>query len=268
MDAPVQEKPYHTIGRWGRGRVPPITLNARDLDYLLALFTHGVLSSDMLRALVAPTLPQRVTTRRMFLLKNPPNEFVAQPEAQEIARNVYSANLIFEINERGVYALVDSGRIDYDDHVLWSKLQGNFKPQHFDHDRAVGYVLASLALGAHETGIRFISWREILNRPRCPVQTRELRNPLAIPYEASGERRVLIPDALFGLQYPNGACFFALEIDMGTEQHKDSDLKSVTLRQKFRAYRVVMRERSLHRNSACRRLSYSPSRRASCVCAT
>ena len=55
-------EPYHTIGRWGRGRVPPMTLNARDLDYLLALFTHGALSSDMLGALAAPGLPQRVTT--------------------------------------------------------------------------------------------------------------------------------------------------------------------------------------------------------------
>jgi hypothetical protein len=58
-----------------------------------------------------------------------------------------------------------------------------------------------------------------------------------------GERHVLIPDGLFGLQYPSDACFFALELDMGTEQHKECDRKSVTLRQKFRGYRTIMRER-------------------------
>ena len=243
MDAPVHEKPYHTIGRWGRGRVRPIALNARDIDYLLSLFTYGTLSSDMLRALVAPDHSQRVTADRLFLLKNPPNEFIVQPEAQERARTAHCANLVFEISEQGAHALVDAGRITYDDYVLWRRAQVNFKPQHFDHDRTAGYVLASLALGARETGIRFIPWLEVLSRPRCPTLAREADNPLAIPYELNGERHTLIPDALFGLQYAQGACFFALEIDMGTEQHKESDRKSVTLRQKFRAYRAVMRDR-------------------------
>jgi hypothetical protein len=120
MDASVQEKPYHTIGRWGRGRVRPITLTPRDLDCLYALFTHGVLSSDMLRALVAPEHSQRAI--------GDPNESVDQPEAQQRALNSYRSNLIYEINERGVRAFVDSGRIAFDDYILWNKLHANFKP--------------------------------------------------------------------------------------------------------------------------------------------
>ena len=243
MDTRARETPYHAVGRWGRGRVRAIVLGARDLDLLFALFTHGALSSDMLKVLAAPADSQRATIDRLFLLKNPPNYYIVQPEAQARARQRCCARLVFEIAERGVHALVDAGRIAYDDYVLWSKVRVNFKPQHFHHDLAVGYVLASFALDAREAGIRFVSWWEILNRPRCPADTRDSRNPLAIPYETNGERHVLIPDGLFGLQYPNGACFFALEIDMGTEQQKDNALKSATLRQKFRAYRVVMRER-------------------------
>ena len=243
MDAPVQEKPYHTIGRWGRGCVRPIRLTPRDFDCLYALFIHGVLSSDVLRALVAPEHSQRAIGDRLSLMRNPPNDYINQPEAQQRALNSYRSTLVYEINEGGVRALVDSGRIILEDYILWKKVQASFKPQHFDHDRAAGYVLASLELGAREAGARFISWREIINRSRCPEATRESKNPLAIPYEISGERHALIPDALFGLQYPSGACFFALEIDMGTEQHKECDRKSVTLRQKFRAYRTIMRDR-------------------------
>ena len=243
MDAQVRERPYHTIGRFGRGHVRPLTLRSRDLDYLQALFIHGALSTVILGALVAPEDSPRAISDRLFLLRNPPNEYVAQPAAQQRAINAYRSHLVLEITEKGAHALVDSGRITYEDFVLWKKLRANFKPHHFDHDRMAGHVLASFDLGARDAGIRFITWRDILNRPRCPVATREAKNPLAIPYEANGERHLLIPDGLFGLQYPNGACFFALEIDMGTEQHKESDLKNVTLRQKFRAYRTIMREK-------------------------
>ena len=80
MEAQVARNPYHAIGRFGRGRVREIALGGRDLDLLFALFTHGTLSSEMLRAVAAPSHSQRATTKRLFLLRNPPNEFVMRPE--------------------------------------------------------------------------------------------------------------------------------------------------------------------------------------------
>jgi hypothetical protein len=65
---------------------------------------------------------------------------------------------------------------------------------------------------------------------------------LAIPYEANDGRHHVIPDALFGLEYPTGACFFALETDMATEQHRENDFKSATIVRKLRAYRQAFRE--------------------------
>ena len=246
MQTPTEKSRYHAIGKWGRGRVRAVDLTPRDLDYLHALFTTGTLSTEMLHALVSPKQSQRITTDRIFLLKNPPNDFVVQPKGQENSKGANYTSLAYEISERGVSALVDAGRIAYADYVLWKKLQANYKPQHFDHDCATGYILGSFQLGAREVGIRFISWLEILTRQRCPRETRDATNPIAIPFDAHDGRRCLIPDALFGLEYPSGACFFALETDMGTEQLSDNKLKNATITQKFRSYRAIIRH-EIHR---------------------
>ena len=242
MQTQTEKARYHAIGKWGRGRVRAVDLTARDLDYLHALFITGTLSAEMLHALVSPRQSQRITTDRMFLLKNPPNDFVVQPKGQENSRSANYTSLAYEISERGVTALVNAGRIAYADYVLWKKLQANYKPQHFDHDCATGYILGSIQLGAREAGIRFISSLEILNRRKCPPETRAATNPVAIPYEASDGRRWLIPDGIFGLEYPSGACFFALETDMGTEQLCDSKIKPATITQKLRGYRAIIRD--------------------------
>ena len=241
MDPQLARTRYHTIGRWGRGIVRAIDLAPRDLAYLYALFIHGVLSTEMLHALVCAERSRRITIDRMFLLKNPPNDYIAQPKAQENSRSANYTSLSYEISDRGVEALVDAGRISFADLVLWRKLQSNYKPLHFDHDFATGYILASVEIGARAAGLRFISWLEILNRQKCPAETREAPDPLAIPYEAGGEQRHLIPDALFGVEYAAGACFFALETDMGTEQHRDNEMKSATIVRKLRGYRQIIR---------------------------
>ena len=114
--------------KWGRGFVRAIDLNARDLAYLRALFIFGVLSNEMLHALVCAERGRRVTTDRMFLLKNQPNDYVVQPKGQENSKSANYASLSYEISRRGVEALVDSGLIAFSDFVLWRKLQANYKP--------------------------------------------------------------------------------------------------------------------------------------------
>jgi hypothetical protein len=241
MDAQPATSRYHSIGRWGRGSVRAVDLTPRDLAYLRALFVHGVLSTEMLHALISPERTQRATTKRLFLLRNPPNDYIVQPKAQERSRDANYAALSYEISEKGAETLVESGVIAFADFVLWKKLQSNYKPQHFDHDFATGYILASIELGARQAGLRFISCLEILNRQKCPAETREAPNPFAIPYDSSDGQRHLIPDALFGIEYPSGACFFALETDMGTEQHRDNELKNATIVRKLRGYRQIVR---------------------------
>lgn len=244
MDIPLAHVRYHTIGKWGRGRVHAIELTARDLSFLHALFLHGILSTEMLHALVCPERAQRATTDRLFLLRNPPNEFILRPKAQEELKAANYASLAYEISEKGVEALVEHSVVAYPDFLLWQKQQANFKSQHFDHDFATGHILGSIAHGARGAGLRFIPWLEILNRLKCPSETREARNPFAVPYSASDGQRLLIPDALFGIEYSNGACFFALEADMGTEQQRDNESKNATIVRKLRGYRQIIRDES------------------------
>lgn len=242
MQELAEVKPYHALGRWRRGRVRAVELNSRDLDYLFALFIHGVLSTAMIQKLIVPDRTQRTVTDRFFLLKNPPNEFVSRPEGQMRSKNANCTDLAFEITNKGAAALVDHDRISYADYLLWTKIQGNFKPQHFDHDLATGSITALIAVAAEASGLRFISWLDILSRAKCPAQTRNSDNPFVLPYQTSDGWRSLIPDALFGLEYSTGACFFALETDMGTEPLKESELKNSTIGQKLRAYRTITRD--------------------------
>ena len=76
---------------------------------------------------------------------------------------------------------------------------------------------ASLELTARSKGLRYIPRSEILTRPQCPQATKDDINPMAVRIAAMGQK-ALIPDDLFGLEYPGvGFRFFAVEIDRNTE---------------------------------------------------
>ncbi|HEX8167164.1 MAG TPA: hypothetical protein VF601_15450 [Beijerinckiaceae bacterium] len=63
-----------------------------------------------------------------------------------------------------------------------------------------------------------------------------------MPYRSDGKGRVLTPDAICGIEYPSPtrAYFLCIEIDMGTEQHRDNGAKDTTTVQKARAYREIL----------------------------
>ena len=81
--------------------------------------------------------------------------------------------------------------------------------------------------------------------------------------------RRLFPTRSSALEYPSGACFFALETDMGTEQIKEHDLKGSTIVRKLRGYRTILRDQVYRqRNSRFPLCRCSSSPRAWCACAT
>lgn len=110
----------------------------------------------------------------------------------------------------------------------------------FVHQLMSACVGASMELKATETGIRYISRDEIFAHPNC-VAARDVPVPLAIPVGGAG---ALIPDDLFGLQYPEGGYrFFAVEVDRCTESIERSRNAKGTFAAKIAAYQEVLSAR-------------------------
>ena len=87
----------------------------------------------------------------------------------------------------------------------------------FLHQLMTACVASSLELTLSAKGLRYISREEILSHEKFPAEARRRKNPLAVSLPG-GERRSLIPDDLFGAEYPGkGFRFYALEVDRNTE---------------------------------------------------
>lgn len=117
-----------------------------------------------------------------------------------------------------VYELGSKGKEDLRQRGLFSVYAGILNPgrdaphHEREHDLMVCDVVASLELGIQKAGLRFIPVYEIL----ANTDLNPYNNPISIPL---GGRR-LVPDALFGVEGKQGAVYFALEVDRGTEQLK------------------------------------------------
>ena len=239
MNALVQHK-YHKVGRWGQTIVDKVVITDRHLDYLYPLFIHSTLPTHVLHALAGRDVQQRTTSDTLFLLKHRPNGYVSQPRAQREAENANYSHLVFELTDKGARALVDGCRISYADYLLWIKVRRQYRAPHFDHDLATGYAAASIQLACRAQGLKFISWRDILGRDKCPREAKDADNPLGIPHKSGATTRYITPDNLFGIEYGVGACFFALETDMGTEQQSERADGSTSIEQKVKGYREII----------------------------
>ena len=102
-------------------------------------------------------------------------------------------------------------------------------------------VGASLELAAQGRGLRYIAREEILSRPMAG-HARAAANPIAIPLPGLGEQRLLVPDDLFGLEYPGaGYRFFAVEIDRNTESIERKRLGQTAFGRKITGYLQLLR---------------------------
>jgi Replication-relaxation len=116
------------------------------------------------------------------------------------------------------------------------------------HNLTICHVVASIEAAARLAGLRFITCTEVL--ARAPKATQNARQPFAIPVSISHQfpngkvqrsDSPIIPDAVFGLQYPNRSfrCF-ALEIDRGTMPLTRSNLDETSYLRKLLQYREVI----------------------------
>jgi len=210
-----------------------------DADYLLfeAIDRNGPLPSNYLYEYTRHLrrdkshLQNRLTE---FYNGDAVGPYLVRPPQQFAGFEARYQHMVYDLAPRARAALGDRGTL------------GRFSPRRTDpflHQLMSACVAASIELGAPAQGIRYIPREEILTHPRCPHLTREGKNPVALPLPSLAGN-VLVPDDLFGFEYPGvGFRFFAVEIDRNTESIERKNLDSNTFGRKIASYLTVLKNR-------------------------
>jgi hypothetical protein len=230
-----------------------IQLTKRDLEIMRLLSRYRYLRSTHLHALAGGKSHKRFVERLGDLYHE--CAFIDRPEPQWRAINARYMPTVYELDKAGKQMLEQYG-VDPDiDAVITSKYQREIARQ-FPHELMICDILASIEIGTRaDPTLRFISWPEILARPKMPEATRNALIPLSVDVSItyapprSGKsysfNRPLAPDALFGLEYGAGGKkqyrFFALEADRNTEPIVRNNPYQSSYFRKILQYREVIR---------------------------
>lgn len=142
-----------------------------------------------------------------------------------------------------IHALTPKGEqvlIDYDRHPL-RVTQLDRKPtywpaRNFAHSMMICDTLASIEIGLKGTGCRLIPWTEIVERATVDEP---MRLPFTFTHDGKHVSSKLVPDGIFGIQYPDGtASFFALETEHGQPLTR-SHFGSGSTMKKLLAYKAI-----------------------------
>jgi hypothetical protein len=160
--------------------------------------------------------------------------YLIRPPQQFAGFEARYQHIVYDLAPRARQALTERGT------------QGLYGPRRTDpflHQLMAACSAASLELTAQKAGLRYIPREEILTHEKCPAQTRLAKNPMAITLPGV-DRHALIPDDLFGIEYPGvGFRFFAVEIDRNTESIERKNLDANTFGRKITGYLALLRNR-------------------------
>lgn len=211
-------------------------LTERDLLWLQKIHEHGPLSSGYLHAFTRHRWrsPKRARDRLTDLF----NETDTPHGGAYLDRPPQQFRTLDARYNDLVYALTGAGERALRDHGLWQDKAGRSAgPWH--HRHMVACITASIEIGAFDRpDLNYIPQHGILERAEA-----SLRYPVAFVDPATGgrERRDLIPDALFGLEYLEGGRrlyrFFLVEADRSTEPSQTSQFNRKSHLRTFLQYR-------------------------------
>jgi hypothetical protein len=211
-----------------------------EADYLLfeAIRRHGPLPSHYLYELTKHArrdrshLQNRLTE---FYNGDANHPYLTRPPRQFASFKARYQHLVYDLAPRARQVLAERAT---------KALCTPKRSDEFVHQLMQACVAASIELTAPANGLRYISRNEILSHPSCPATTQQAANPMAIPTHGFGGRSTLIPDDLFGLEYPGqGYRFFALEIDRGTESIERKDPGQTAFGRKVDGYLHILKQR-------------------------
>lgn len=208
------------------------TLQLRDLDILRQYARYRFLTLDLLHLLVGGN--KIALRKRICDLKH--QGFLIRTEAQYRYAGWLARSRVHEISDAGRKLLEQSG---IEEHMVSFVFRGAHALNNLLHSLYLISILVGIEVGAKEQGCRLIPWTEIL--AKAPDKTRKLSHPHKLP---AGKKQTIIPDAIFGILYPQGAKFYALEADMGTEPIERSHMRTSSFLRKVKQYREVIENRT------------------------
>jgi Replication-relaxation len=157
--------------------------------------------------------------------------YLTRPPQQFASFHARYSHVVYDLTPRAKALLAERGSVN----VAVPR-----RTDPFLHQLMQACVGASLELGAGSLGLRYIPRAEILSHPRVGA-AKEASNPMALPILGMAENSALIPDDLFGLEYPGtGFRFFAVEIDRNTESIERKNLTYNTIGKKVDGYMQVL----------------------------
>lgn len=206
-----------------------LILTGPDLAIFGAIERHGPLPSRYLYEFVRRErrdyshFQKRLTE---FYNGDEGGPYLARPPQQFAAYAARYQHLVYDLTPRARHALAEAGGPDPAAPSTTSS---------FVHQLMQACVCASFELSAASHGLRYISRTDILRHPRFPATSRAGHQPFALL--SPGRERSLIPDDVFGLEYPDqGFRFFALEIDRNTESITRTRLDQTAFARKVEGY--------------------------------
>lgn len=163
--------------------------------------------------------------------------YLTRPIQQFAGFEARYQHLVYDLTDRAKFALSEHGTLNP---------YGPKRSDPFLHQLMGACVGASIQLEAKKHGLRYVSRAEIFMHPKAG-KALQAKNPMAIPLSLLAGGKVLIPDDLFGLEYPEGGFrFFAVEIDRNTESIERKNLEQSAFGKKITGYLDILKTRSFN----------------------
>ncbi|MEQ9069835.1 MAG: replication-relaxation family protein, partial [Gimesia chilikensis] len=195
----------------------------RDTQILYWLYRYRYLRASHLENIFLPRSPKRFIERLGDLYHE--TGYINRLKMQPALLDAHATSMLYEISPRGIDFLTLNGALPHRAVTFSRRSSRSYSPQLLHTMMIIETLLAIECTAMKEPGQRFVPVDEIL--ARAPPSTANARNPLAIPVTLEPNaghsivrkrvETVLIPDALYGIEYEAGGekryRFWALECE-------------------------------------------------------
>lgn len=211
----------------GWHRVTPDLLNLLELlaryKYLRSSFIYALLDAG------EEGIKKQLRLRRT-------QGYIYRPSEQLRAYNNLWCHKILALTDMGEETLIARGRHPL--RITRLDRKPSFWPaRNFAHSMMICDTLASIELGLRGTGARLIPWTEIVQNASGDDP---MRLPFSFTYKNEFVKSTLVPDGLFGIEYPDKTIsYFALETENGQPLTR-SNFKDGSTLKKALAYKDII----------------------------